>query len=170
LAVGLDVALVARHILHDCGLDTCRECAGTSGVDHGGDGTGTVSGNDVEGTGDHAAVRDLRERVAALSHSACDHGNGVLALTLSFAESIGGDVGLSEDSCVGLGDLVPAWARNDAALNANGGTVASSVTLDYGDLAVGRDEGGGHGGEDESGETHDGRSCLIKAVLRDVIE
>lgn len=154
LAVGFDVALVARHVLHDGGFYARAEGARACGVDHGGDGTCAVGGHDVEGSRDHAAVGDLGERGAALGHGVGEHGHSVLALAVGLAEAVSGDVCLAEDGGVGLGDLILACAGDDAALDTNGGAVAAGITLNDGDLAVGSDEGGCYRADEESGEAH----------------
>lgn len=117
---------------------TGSELAGGAGVEHGLDGTAAIGGHDVEGGVD--GVGDLGKSGAGLDHCLGDIGDSVVAVVGSLAEAIGGDLGALEDSGVNLSLGVGAGTGDDGALNTNGGTVATGVTDDCGDLSVSSDE------------------------------
>lgn len=117
---------------------TGSELASGASVEHGLDGTAAIGGHDVEGGVD--GVGDLGKSGAGLDHGLGDICNSVVAVVGGLTETVGGDLGALEDSGVDLGLGVGAGTRNDGALNTNGGTVATGVTDDCGDLSVSSDE------------------------------
>jgi hypothetical protein len=85
--------------------------------------------DDVENAGDGTAIgADLGKSIARLSHDGVDLGGIVAASTSGLAESIGLNLGGAEDGRVDLSHRILALAGDDAALDAEGGTVATSIT------------------------------------------
>lgn len=117
---------------------TRGELASGAGVEHGLDGTTAIGSHDVESGVD--GVGDLGKSGAGLGHGLGDICDSVVAVVGGLAETVRGDLGALEDSGVDLSLGVGAGARDDATLNTNGGTVATGVTDDCGDLAVSSDE------------------------------
>lgn len=114
------------------------ELAGGASVEHGLDGTAAIGGDDVEGGVD--GVGDLGKSGAGLDHGLGDISDSIVAVVGGLAETVGGDLGALEDGGVDLGLGVGAGTGNDAALNTNGGTVATGVSDHCGDLSVSSDE------------------------------
>lgn len=114
LAIGPDVTVLAGNLLSDRELSALGERAGTGGVENGAERTGTVGGDDVEGTRDAAASGgDLRQGVAGQSHGLGDIGSLDLATTSGLAHAVGHDVLALEDSGVELSliwDKSVLWA------------------------------------------------------------
>ncbi|KAJ8104621.1 hypothetical protein OPT61_g10659 [Boeremia exigua] len=153
-AVGVYAAVGAGHVLQHGRWDAAREGAGPRGVYYGGHGACAVGRDDVVDAGEGAAGVDLGECGTALGDCGCEHGEGVFAASFGSAEAVGGELGAVEDGCVGVCCFVVAGAWDDAALDSECCAVAAGVALDYGDFAMGGNEGWCYRKNEESREAH----------------
>lgn len=154
-AIRVHVAAVAGDLDGDLSLGALRELAGSSSVDDGFERTSTVRSDDVEDTADGPICStDLRKGVAGESHCLGQHGDCVLALAFGMAKTIGGNLGRAKDGSVDLSDTVGAGAGDDTALDTETSGIATSVTGQNGDLAVGGNKGRSREGSNEDAGVH----------------
>lgn len=142
------VAVVAGDVGGRGELSAAGELTRARGVDDGADGPTAVGGDDVEGGAEVGG--DLGQGGAGQGHGLREVVDLVLAAARGRAQAVGGQLGRAEDGGVDLGLGVGARAWHDGALDAERGAVATGVTDDSGDLAVGGDEGRGGEREDKS--------------------
>lgn len=171
------VAVVARDVRGGGQEGAVRELTGAGGVDNSLDWAAAVRGHGQPGAVD--GVADLGQGAAGEGHGGGKHGGLDLAGAGGLAEAVGLDLGATEDGGVDLSLLlevsiysergcmiveteegrlnaylgVGASTRDNGALDSQTSTVATSVTSDYCNLAVGSDEGrGGESEEEDLGE------------------
>lgn len=124
-----NVAAPPGHLRGDLCLLSRGERPGRTGVHHGLERARTIGGHDVHGPADGTARGGhLGHGRARLRRDTLHHVQGVLALAFGLAQAVGGDVRPLEYGSIQLGLAVRAGAGNDAALNAEGGGVATCIT------------------------------------------
>lgn len=171
---GGDVTLGAWHLSLNLEGLALGEGTGAGGVEDGRVWSSSVSGDDVNCTGEGAAGwGDLGEGVAGEGHDLSHISHGV-GTSLGLSESIrGSSLGL-EDGGVDLSLLVGSCTWDDGTLDTETGGVSTSITLDDGDLSVGGDERGScKSNEEDLGEHLDGwggskrTRCKINIKIKD---
>jgi len=143
LGGGGDVASGAGNLLDHLGLDALAKGACSGGIDNGRVWTGTISGDNVDGTREATAGGDLREGVTGLAHGIRNHGQGVSTLTSGLAKTIRGNVPAVEDRGVELRGRILSGGAHDRSLDTEGSTVPAGVTHHDRDLSMGRNKRGG---------------------------
>jgi len=127
--------------------DLLGEITFAGGVDVGGQWTGTVGGDDVEGTGDGSALGgDLGERATGENHG---FGGSSFDLVVTGGISVTTSLLTVEDGGVRFGLVVFTSSWDDTTLNTVSGAVSTKVTSDNCDFAVGRYE------RSSDGESHE---------------
>jgi hypothetical protein len=124
---GGDVAVLAWDLGGHLELLAGGESTSSGGVDDGGVWAGSVSGDNVESTGDGAPWGDLGNGAAGLSYNSGHAGEGVGA-SLGLSESIGGGGLGVEDGGVDFGLLVGSGTWDDGALDTESSGVSTSIT------------------------------------------
>ena len=124
---GGNVTLGAGNLLSDGHLGTGGERSGSGRIADGGVWASSVSGDDVDSSGDRSSVRDLRKGGARLSHDGGHAGEGV-GSSLSLSETISGSLLAVEDSGVDFGLLVGSSTGNDTSLDTETGGVSTGIT------------------------------------------
>lgn len=138
---GGDVAVFAWHLGGHLELLAGGESTGSGGVDDGGVWASSVSGDDVESSGDGATWGDLGNGAAGLSYNSGHAGESVGA-SLGLSESVRGGLLGGKDGGVDFGLLVGSGTWDDATLNTESSGVSTSITGNNCDLSVGSDERG----------------------------
>lgn len=123
---GSNVATLAGNLSRHICLRTRLECSSRTRVNHSLEWACSIGRHNVHGAADTAARRrHLRKSRARHGRDLVHHIDCVLALTLSFAQAIGRDVGLLEDSGILLSLAIGAGTGDDTTLNAESGGVAT---------------------------------------------
>jgi hypothetical protein len=122
-----DVTFGSWDLLGDGHLGTGRESTSPSRIADGGVWASSVSGDDVDSSGDRTSIRNLRKGGAGLSHDSGHSGEGVGA-SLGLSETVSGGLLAIEDGGVDFGLLVGSSTWDDTSLDTETSGVSTSIT------------------------------------------